>query len=138
MSASSTASPVYLFLDDFRSPPAAAWTWTIARSAEEAREILLAGPVEAASLDHDMGECTDCASSFPPRGYALVTRTCRHRMNGLDLVRWMTETGTWPRTKPTVHSENEDGKAKMIEAIEQHWRVTHTSGEPVESRGERR
>lgn len=112
---------IKLYLDDVRSPPDD--TWTVVRTAEEAK-ALLDDPtidVEAASLDHDLGECDECANAFPPRGYTVVTNTCRHRMTGYDLVKWMAETGRWPRYKPAVHSANPAGKANMVALIEQRW-----------------
>lgn len=111
---------VSLWLDDVRDPPDD--RWTVVRTAEEAKAILASGPVEVASLDHDMGECEECVNSFPRRAYRLVTGTCRHRMTGYDLVAWMVATGTWPRRKPAVHSESERGRVKMIAEIEEHWR----------------
>ena len=110
---------VKLYLDDVRSPPDE--TWLVARTAEEARDILLAGPVDYASLDHDLGECEECSTSWPARGYEIVTQTCRHRMTGYDLVKWMAETGKWPLHKPTVHSANPAGRAKMIATIDRYW-----------------
>lgn len=110
---------VKLYVDDIRSPPDD--TWTVARTAEAARDILLAGGVELASLDHDMGECDECANAFPPRGYTVVTNTCRHRMTGYDLVMWMVETGNWPKHKPAVHSANVVGKANMVATIDRYF-----------------
>jgi carbon-monoxide dehydrogenase large subunit len=81
---------VSLWLDDVRDPPDD--RWTVVRTAEEAKAILASGPVEVASLDHDMGECEECVNSFPRRAYRLVTDTCRHRMTGYDLVAWMVAT----------------------------------------------
>jgi hypothetical protein len=112
---------VKLFLDDVRDPPDA--TWTVVRAAEAARDLLTDPDVvvTAASLDHDLGECDDCARSLPPRGYRLVTDTCRHKMTGYDLVKWMVEHGAWPRTKPTVHSANPVGRANMAALIDRYF-----------------
>lgn len=43
-----------LYLDDVRNPPDD--SWTLVRTAEEARTIIASGVVECASLDHDLGE----------------------------------------------------------------------------------
>jgi hypothetical protein len=107
---------IKLYLDDLRSPPDD--TWTVARTAEEARVILLAGPVECASLDHDLGECPECEAA---RGYADPQNTCPHRMTGYDLVKWMAEADVWPKFKPAVHSANPPGKANMVATIERYW-----------------
>ncbi len=109
-----------------RDPPDA--TWAVVRTAEEARVILDNPSVDVAeaSLDHDLGECEECAASFPPRGYRLVTDTCRHRMTGYDLVKWMAETGCWPRTKPKVHSQNPVGRANMTATIDRYYVETAT------------
>jgi len=79
---------VNLYLDDVRNPPDD--SWTLVRTAEEARTIIASGVVECASLDHDLGECEECTAA---RGYQSATVTCRHRMTGYDLVKWMAETG---------------------------------------------
>lgn len=116
---------VRLFLDDVRNPPEdGGGPWTICRTAEEAK-ALLDDPtveVEEASLDHDLGECEACENAFPPRGYKVVTSTCRHRMTGYDLVKWMAEHDIWPMTKPRVHSQNPVGAANMRATIERYWR----------------
>lgn len=115
---------IKLYLDDLRNPPDT--SWTVARNAEEA-QALLANPelvVECVSLDHDMGECGDCSTSFPPRGFKVVSSTCRHKMTGMDLVNWMVGSGRWPLFKPNVHSENETEGLKMIRVIEANWKAS--------------
>lgn len=98
------------------------------RTAEKAKQLLddPTVEVEVASLDHDLGECEECKNAFPPRGYTVVTNTCRHRMTGYDLVKWMAEEGVWPKHKPAVHSANPVGKANMIALIERYFPRTHT------------
>jgi hypothetical protein len=121
---------IRLYLDDVRKPPDdGGGPWTICRTAEEARAVLLAGPVEEASLDHDLGEFDDCANAFPPRGYQVVTNTCHHRMTGYDLVKWMAEHDVWPRHKPRVHSANPAGAANMRATIERYWTPPYPTGE---------
>ena len=111
-----------LYLDDVRSPPDA--TWTVATTAEQARRILLAGPVECATLDHDLGPCPLCnVTEETPEGLRVVEAyPCAHLVTGYDLVRWMAQAGVWPRFKPAVHSTNSAGGAAMMRAsIERHW-----------------
>lgn len=107
---------IKLFLDDIRNPPDD--TWTVARTAEEAQRLLSEQDVDMASLDHDLGECSDCAAK---RGYEDPRFTCPHRMNGYRLTLWMAETGHWPRQKPTVHSANPVGAANMRATIDRYW-----------------
>ena len=107
---------IKLYLDDIRDPPDD--TWTVARTAEDACAILLAGPVGCASLDHDLGECAECGAAH---GGTDPQNTCSHRMTGYDLVKWMAEHDVWPRYKPMVHSANPPGKANMVATIERYW-----------------
>lgn len=102
--------PVNLWLDDERPAPAG---WTHARTMAEAIAVMQAGPVELASLDHDLGD-VDAA-----RGAA--GQTPRER-TGYDFCLWMAEHGTWPRQRPVVHSQNPVGRAAMVQLIERHWR----------------
>ncbi len=118
-----------LYLDDIRPLPTG---WTLARSAEEARDLILTGEVDRASLDHDLGECDECANAFPRRGYPLVTDTCRHKMTGYDLVKWMAETGNWPRSKPVVHSANPCGAENMRATINRYWKSSAATNEESE------
>jgi hypothetical protein len=114
-------SLVYLYLDDIRNPPDD--TWTVCRTAEEAKALLLTGPVECASLDHDLGYCPMCnvteETDDGPR--VVESYPCAHLITGYDLVKWMAETGRWPRYKPTVHSANPVGAANMRGTVERYW-----------------
>lgn len=118
-------APHQLYLDDVRNPPEdGGGLWTVCRTAEEAKSLLLAGPVAEASLDHDLGHCPLCATvEEDAEGNARVVDAvpCPHLHTGYDLVKWMAETGTWPATKPRVHSANPVGRAAMVAAIEKHW-----------------
>jgi hypothetical protein len=116
-----------LYLDDVRSPPDD--SWTLVRTAEEARAIIASGVVECASLDHDLGECDECAREHDDD--EPVPPKCRHRMNGYDLVKWMALTGRWPKRKPVVHSSSKTGRANMVAAIERHWRPPARPRVPV-------
>jgi hypothetical protein len=44
--------------------------------------------------------------------------TCEHLGTGYTLCVWMAETGHWPKQKPTVHSMNHKGSARMQEIID--------------------
>lgn len=107
-----------LYLDDVRDPPDD--SWTLVRTAEEARTIIASGVVECASLDHDLGECDECAAAAKTRGL-FYPFTCRHRMTGSALVKWMALTGHWPKRKPIVHSGNAIGRANMVATIERYF-----------------
>ena len=106
-----------LYLDDVRNPPDD--SWTLVRTAEEARTIIASGVVECASLDHDLGECEDCSREHDDD--AAVPPKCHHRMTGYDLVKWMALTGHWPKRKPMVHSANPVGRADMLATIERYF-----------------
>ena len=114
---------IKLYLDDVRSPPDD--TWTVARTAEEARAILLAGPVECATLDHDLGPCPLCnVTEEGDEGLVVIESfPCSHLVTGYDLVKWMAEARVWPRFMPAVHSTNSTGGATAMRAhILRHWR----------------
>jgi hypothetical protein len=106
---------VRLYLDDVRNPPNDGGDpWTVCRTLDEAKALLLCG-VNEASLDHDLGQCDACRSDLGPD-------YCPHVGTGYDLVNWMTEHDVWPRLKPRVHSANPVGRAAMVQMIERHWR----------------
>ena len=98
-----------LWMDDLRPAPEG-WVW--AKSAAEAKRYLETGEVEEASLDHDLGEVQE------EPGGASGARTLAE--DGSSLVRWMAETGHWPKRKPTVHSMNPVGGAYMRSMIERY------------------
>jgi hypothetical protein len=130
--APATPPPVLLWLDDVRSPPDE--RWTVAKTAEEARKILLAGPVEAASLDHDLGICPRCTPGQVHEGANIVVIAsldpicgngcrCACHETGYDLAVWMAETGRWPKYKPASHSANPVGKQRILAVVERYWRA---------------
>jgi hypothetical protein len=86
-----------LWVDDVRPAPPG---WVHARTIAEAQELLAAGQVEEASLDHDLG---------------------MDQLDGSALVRWMAQTGHWPRARPVVHSMNPVGRAYMEGVIERYF-----------------
>lgn len=105
-----------LYLDDVRNPPDdGGGPWTICRTVEEAKALLLAGPVHEASLDHDLGQCDACRSDLGPNN-------CPHVPTGLELVAWMLVHDRWPRLKPLVHSANGVFGPMMRFLIDRNWR----------------
>ena len=120
------------YLDDVRSPPDE--TWTVARTVEAAKAILLAGPVECATLDYELDICPTCNPGEQNEGGVLVVMTsltplcapgcaCDCHATGYDLCAWMASTGRWPRFKPAVHSAYRAGAARMRAHIDANWRA---------------
>lgn len=108
---------VRLYLDDVRNPPNdGGGPWTVVRTIDDAKALLLTGDVEEASLDHDLGQCDACRSDLGPDH-------CPHVGTGYDLVKWMAEHDVWPRVKPRCHSANPVGRAAMVQMIERYWRA---------------
>ncbi len=103
-------------MDDVRTCPYV--NYEVARTVEEAQRLLASGEVNRCSLDHDMGACEACRSKGLHEGDCLTPETtfqnwCPHVMDGTKLVRWMVETGHWPKQKPEVHSANPEGLKRM-------------------------
>lgn len=99
-----------LWLDDIRPAPVG---WVLVKDIQSAMLLLAQGIVENASLDHDLGACTNCMEGQIPN--------CPHVGTGYQLVCWMEETDNWPKNKPNVHSANPVGKSKMMAAINKKW-----------------
>jgi hypothetical protein len=93
-------STVRLWLDDVRDPPDERWTWVT--TVADAIELMKAGNVIEASLDHDLGEDEE--------GTEL--------QEGRTLVYWMAENDCWPAEQITIHSANVVGVDYMIGMIE--------------------
>lgn len=120
-----------LYLDDMRPVPDD--TWTLVKTVEEAKALLWNGNVIHASLDHDLGACDACL--IGPHGERMTPEewldfsdwesmpNCTHFGTGYDLVCWMEEYGIWPAEKPTVHSANPSGGAKMRDVIDRNWQA---------------
>ena len=94
-----------VYMDDIRhGPDVGAWKdgmldwmdWIIVRSVENTKSLLKMGVVDKLSLDHDMGSV----------------------INGYDLVKWMVDTGNWPKGVITIHSENIIGSKNMQALID--------------------
>lgn len=112
-----------LWLDDMRPAPIG-WHW--AKTVQEAQELLRTGKVDEASLDHDLGACADCMGGKSPEEWLQLTGftqmpNCDHFGTGYTLVCWMEEHDIWPANKPTVHSRNPAGAAKMRAAIDRRF-----------------
>jgi hypothetical protein len=120
------------YLDDNRSTPPG---WDRAHTAEDVKLHLLHGDVEALSLDYDLDQphCETCQFQCGHHGHnhpdGQPPKDCAHKCacheagdeTGLDLVRWMAETGRWPSSKPVIHSANLHGGMKMAALIDQHY-----------------
>lgn len=116
-------SSINLWLDDMRPAPAG-WLWL--KTVDAAKELLRAGRVRKASLDHDLGACRDCmrgrtVEQWLDESGMTQMPNCEHFGTGYTLVCWMEETGYWPHEKPTVHSANPAGRARMLQAINREW-----------------
>ena len=112
-----------LWLDDIRPAPTG---WVHAKTVSEAQEFLKQGIVRAASLDHDLGACSECLQGMSPeewleKNHYQSMPNCPHFGTGYTLVCWMEETGHWPDKVPSVHSANPVGREKMKAAIKKHY-----------------
>lgn len=112
-----------LWLDDMRPAPDG---WVHVKTADEAAKLIKGGNVRHASLDHDLGACDECLGGRSPEQWLEETDftqmpNCDHFGTGYTLVCWMEKTGCWPKEKPTVHSRNPAGRAKMQVAIDRRW-----------------
>lgn len=98
---------INLWLDDVRKAPAG-WVWV--KTAKDFIKYMSSPSyiVLNASLDHDLGPCD--------RPLCLGV-TCKHADTGYTVCCWMEEHDIWPVNKPTVHSANPVGAAKMQMAI---------------------
>jgi hypothetical protein len=115
---------INLYVDDVRTCPYVGYC--TARTIEDAKSWLAAGAVEHLSLDHDMGACKACQIAGKSIGDMQTPETtfvnwCPHSEDGTALVRWMIETGHWPKFKPEVHSANPVGAARMRGMIDRYW-----------------
>lgn len=99
-----------VFFDDWKPGPCNEWgnpamgweKWIVVRSAENVMWFLERGLVNDLSLDHDMG---------------MNSETGVENTNGSKLVRWIIETGNWPKGRLDIHSDNYERALKMQEDI---------------------
>jgi hypothetical protein len=123
-----------LWLDDVRDPArhgALGFHWV--KTVAAAKAAMLTGTVDRASLDHDLSLCDACWEAAKAAtqikgvvplvdNYGLASySSCEHNGTGYQFVCWMEETGNWPKQKPTVHSANPVGAARMRQAIDRHF-----------------
>lgn len=100
------SDPIDLWLDDLRDPNLhghIGWTWV--KTADEAIELLAAGRVRRASLDHDL--TVDQTLGRPDR-----------EKTGYTVICWMEENAVWPAGGTAVHSQNPVGREKMQRVID--------------------
>jgi len=103
------STPLKVFLDDERTPPAG---WTLVRWPEEAIELLQTGRVEVLSLDHDLGDEGDVRT-----GYTVL----------LWLEEAVATRGFVPPAEIQVHSANSSAREKMLRAIQSIRRLASRS-----------
>lgn len=96
---------VKLWVDDIRRAPDESWTW--ARTNDKAREILTAGHVVEASLDHDMGH-----HDRDPDDEDSVFLRGDSEDDGVQLVKWMVANERVPSVV-AIHSWNPVGAENM-------------------------
>ena len=123
---------IKVWLDDVRAEPEG---WVRAYTVEEVKHYLNTLAVDDLSIDNDLGlvgskvgeYCGHCEDesmgcvTFDPNGDCLCP--CHTAMNpeGYTLVDWMEESGTWPKNKPTVHSQNAVRAEYMRKIINKHY-----------------
>ena len=110
----------WLYLDDMRPCPVG---FILARTVDEAKEILLRGNVERVSLDHDLGACNTCLRGRSPEQWLeehdyQQMPNCEHFGTGFSLLQWMNENGYWP-SEILVHTANKEARYKMLRYIEE-------------------
>lgn len=112
-----------LWLDDMRPAPEG---WVHVKTVSEAQPFFERGEVERCSLDHDLGACPACMGGRTHDQWLdecdyETAPNCEHFGTGYTLVCWLEETGLWPKLKPTVHSANPAGRARMQAVINRHY-----------------
>lgn len=134
-------------LPQYQRPPYVGIEWTWVKTVPAFKEAVSQYGIENigyVALDHDLGVCRDCErrmdgireqSNGDPgvvwsaqkalRDEVLIRETgkgsyssCVHNGDGSELVKWMRETGMWPKIKPRVHSFNPDGASRMRAVID--------------------
>jgi hypothetical protein len=134
---------VKIYMDDVRpTPPGWIRTYGYADTVAFLRRIR-PEHVTTLSLDHDLGMACETCLTFDsktdtttqtcgrdmwhdvenvggePRGRCKHDCTCH--MTGYDVVCWMEQRGWWPPNRPTVHSINPAGRARMEQVISKHY-----------------
>lgn len=122
---------ISVWLDDVRPKPAS-YTHHC-KTAQEARDVLSQGTVDAMSLDHDLGICARCTPGTVSEAANIVVVSsldsvckkecaCACHETGYDLVKWMAANDVWSRQKPKVHSANPVGAENMRAMIDRYWK----------------
>lgn len=98
--------------DDVRWPPSEGWE--VARTNEEAQQLLTAFDVSEISLDHDLGAAPApyTAPDDPDPDEVWIAGSGDE--TGLDLVKWMVKNDCVPR-RVTIHSWNPAGASRMAQ-----------------------
>lgn len=105
-----------LWLDDVRPAPSDDWLWV--KTVEEAKAALEVFEITEASLDHDLGYVADPNWDGDPREPQEIALTDDWRGDdGIELVRWMCETGTYPTQAVVVHSGNPPAARNMADTL---------------------
>lgn len=112
-----------VWLDDMRKEPVG---YILAKTVEEAKNLLLNNEVTEMSLDHDLGACTTCLNGQTIDEWLVNSNfqsmpNCTHMGTGYDLVCWMEENNIWPKYKPKVHSANPVGRLRMQQVIDKKY-----------------
>jgi hypothetical protein len=102
-----------LWLDDTRPAPEG---WVHAKTVPEAIEVLRAGPVECASLDHDLGHCGYLPVELLPEG---ATEAPYRELTGMILCEWMAATNIWPKYV-LLHTANSKARGDMAIFLSAH------------------
>src|SRR4051812_30082955 len=108
-----------LYLDDMRPAPIG---WTLAKTVEEAKTILLNNEVSEASLDHDLGACADCMKGRTPEQWLVESHyktmpNCEHFGTGYTLLCWMEKENVWPKDRVLIHTANAEARKKMNDVL---------------------
>jgi len=108
-----------LWLDDIRPAPSG---WHHVKNIREAKDVLITGLVTHASLDHDLGACSECMQGKSVEEWMAdhnnqAMPNCTHFGTGYDLVTWMEENKIWPTEYINVHSANPVGRARMQQVM---------------------
>ena len=108
---------INVYLDDMREPYKG---WKLARTVEEAKELLLNNYVQMISLDHDLGACDKCngrsAEAWLEAHDYKSMPSCEHVGTGYTLICWMEEMiheGKFKCPKILLHTANPVGWQNM-------------------------
>jgi hypothetical protein len=116
-----------LWLDDVRSAPTfieSGLVWTVAKTADEAIELLRSGNIEFASLDHDLAQ-----EHYDANKHSLDFESQEFKAKtGWDVMTWMTENNVWPKNGVRIHTGNGARRAIMLSLVEKVYGRTFQYG----------